>query len=213
MKKLNFGGLDMAVNIENKIEIWQNKLLDLGKRNKLLNYRETKRSTLHIITPEIYEFWDSFVKNEKPLEFPFYDDIEEAEEISLFSNVETNQSIKDMQKTLRNLRDKAKTATEEQGINVLYLSFGFLEWNESKDSEQFFRSPLILVPVSLTVESISSPYVLSLHEDEILINKTLQYKLNNDFGITLPNFDEDSDLQEYFKSVNTLVLQVLYFLI
>lgn len=206
MKKLNFGGLDMAVNIENKIEIWQNKLLDLGKRNKLLNYRETKRSTLHIITPEIYEFWDSFVKNEKPLEFPFYDDIEEAEEISLFSNVETNQSIKDMQKTLRNLRDKAKTATEEQGINVLYLSFGFLEWNESKDSEQFFRSPLILVPVSLTVESISSPYVLSLHEDEILINPTLQYKLTNDFGITLPNFDEDSDLQEYFKSVNTLVL-------
>ena len=62
----------MAVNIENKIEIWQNKLLDLGKRNKLLNYRETKRSTLRITTPKIYEFWDSFVKNEKPLEFPFY---------------------------------------------------------------------------------------------------------------------------------------------
>ncbi|MEG1567578.1 MAG: DUF4011 domain-containing protein, partial [Anaerovoracaceae bacterium] len=195
----------MAVNIENKIENWQNKLLDLGKRNKLLNYRETKRSTLHITTPEIYEFWDSFVKNETPLEFPFYDDIEESEEFSLFENVETNQSIKDMQKTLRTLRDKAKTATEEQGINVLYLSFGFLEWNESKDSEQFFRSPLILVPVSLTVESISSPYVLSLHEDEILINPTLQYKLTNDFGITLPNFDEDSDLQEYFKSVNALV--------
>ncbi len=46
----------MTVNIENKIEIWQNKLLDLGKRNKLLNYRETKRSTLRIITPEIYSY-------------------------------------------------------------------------------------------------------------------------------------------------------------
>lgn len=194
----------MAVNVENKIEIWQNKLLDLGKRNKLLNYRETKRSTLRIITPEIYEFWDSFVKNEKSLEFPFYDDIEDEEEPTLFASVETNQSIKDMQKTLRNLRDKAKTATEEQGINVLYLSFGFLEWNESKDSEQFFRSPLILVPVTLTVESISSPYVLSLHEDEILINPTLQYKLTNDFGISLPDFDEDGDLQDYFKSVNAL---------
>ena len=126
----------MAVNIESKIEIWQNKLLDLGKRNKLLNYKETKRSTLRIITPEIYEFWDSFVKNEKPLEFPFYDDIQDEEEPTLFADVETNQSVKDMQKTLRNLRDKAKTATEEQGINVLFLSFGFLEWNESKDRDR-----------------------------------------------------------------------------
>lgn len=194
----------MAVNIENKIEIWQNKLLDLGKRNKLLNYKETKRSTLRITTPEIYKFWDSFVKNEKPLEFPFYDDIEDEEETTLFSDVETNQSVKDMQKTLRNLRDKAKTATEEQGINVLYLSFGFLEWNESKDSEQYFRSPLILVPVTLTMESISSPYILSLHEDEILLNPTLQYKLENDFGILLPEFDEDSELREYFAKINNL---------
>jgi len=195
----------MAVNIENKIEIWQNKLLDLGKRNKLLNYRETKRSTLRITTPEIYEFWDGFVKNEKSLEFPFYDDIGNEEEPTLFSDVEANQSVKDMQKTLRNLRDKAKTATEEQGINVLYLSFGFLEWNESKDNEQFFRSPLILVPVSLTVESISSPYILSLYEDEILLNPTLQYKLENDFGISLPEFDEDRDLREYFAEINALV--------
>ena len=195
----------MVVNIESKIEIWQNKLLDLGKRNKLLNYRETKRSTLRIIAPGIYEFWNSFVKNEKPLEFPYYDDIEDEEDINLLTSIETNQSIKDMQKTLRSLRDKAKTATEEQGINILYLSFGFLEWNESKDSEQFFRSPLILVPVTLTVESISSPYVLSLHEDEILINPTLQYKIGNDFGISLPEFGEEDDLLEYFSNINTLV--------
>jgi DnaB-like helicase C terminal domain. len=195
----------MVVNIESKIEIWKNKLLDLGKRNKLLNYRETKRSTLRIIAPGIYEFWNSFVKNEKPLEFPYYDDIEDEEDINLLTSIETNQSIKDMQKTLRSLRDKAKTATEEQGINILYLSFGFLEWNESKDSEQFFRSPLILVPVTLTVESISSPYVLSLHEDEILINPTLQYKIGNDFGISLPEFGEEDDLLEYFSNINTLV--------
>ena len=98
----------MAVNIENKIEIWQNKLLDLGKRNKLLNYRETKRSTLRIIIPEIYEFWDSFVKNEKTLEFPFYDDIENQEESPLLSIVVTNQPVNDMQKTLRNLRTRLR---------------------------------------------------------------------------------------------------------
>lgn len=195
----------MSVNVEKKIEIWKNKLLDLSMRNKLLNYRETKRSTLHIITPEIFRFWNSIVKNEKPLVFPFYDDIDDEGEMNWFPSVETNQSIKEMQKTLRNLRDKAKTATEEQGINALFLSFGFLSWNESKGSGQFLRSPLILVPVTLTVESISSPYVLSLHEDEILVNPTLQYKLNNDFGISLPEFDENGDLQEYFSNVDALV--------
>lgn len=195
----------MGINIENKIEAWQNKLLDLGKRNKLLNYRETKRSTLQIVNPEIYEFWDSFVKNEKLLEFPYYDEIVDTEVENIFTNVKTNQSLKDMQKTLRNLRNKAKTAIEEQGINVLYLSFGFLEWNESKDSNSFLRSPLILVPVTLTVESITSPYVLSLHEDEILLNPTLQYKLINDFGLALPEFEEDGDLKEYFSKIKQLV--------
>ncbi|WOO35821.1 DUF4011 domain-containing protein [Anaerocolumna sp. AGMB13020] len=74
-------------------------------------------------------------KMKKPLEFSFYDDIEDEEYITLHASIMTNQSIKDMQKILRSLRDKAKTATEEQGINTLYLSFGFLEWNELKDSE------------------------------------------------------------------------------
>ncbi len=41
----------MPVGIDQKVEIWKNKLLDLGKRNRLINYRETKRSTLSIKTP------------------------------------------------------------------------------------------------------------------------------------------------------------------
>ena len=60
----------MIVNIEQKIEKWKNKLLDLGKRNRLLNYRETKRSNLQILSPDCISLWNSFVKNEKPLEFP-----------------------------------------------------------------------------------------------------------------------------------------------
>ena len=28
-------------NIDTKYEVWKNKLLDLGKRNRLLNYRDT----------------------------------------------------------------------------------------------------------------------------------------------------------------------------
>ena len=38
--------------VENKkIEYWKSQLLDTGKRNKMINYRETSRATLKIIEP------------------------------------------------------------------------------------------------------------------------------------------------------------------
>ena len=191
-------------NIDVKYEGWKNKLLDLGKRNRLLNYRDTARSNLKIESPECGMLWDIFVKNEKPLIFPFESD-EFQSKSSYTPNVTTNKSINDLQKTLRNLRSKAKTANEEQGVNVLYLSFGFLRWTESENSNQIFSSPLVLVPVTLTVDSLDSPYVLSLHEDEIVLNPTLEYKLENDFGITLPPFEDSEDINDFLNKIQSKI--------
>lgn len=195
----------MAIDIEFKIEKWKNKLLDLGKRNRLLNYKETKRSSLQILKPDCVSLWKTFVQDEKSLEFPYFDEFSNDLFDEYSYSVETNQTIKEMQKTLRSLRDKAKTANEEQGTNILYLSFGFLKWSESKNSDIFFNSPIILVPVNLTVESIASPYILSLHEDEIVLNPTLCHKLENDFGITLPDFNDDIDMSRYFEDIRKIV--------
>ena len=63
----------------------------------------------------------------------------------------------------------------------------------------------MLVPASLTIESITSPYVLSLHEDEIVVNPTLSYKLENDFGIILPKYNEGDDLRSIFAEVSRLI--------
>ena len=188
-------------NIDTKYEVWKNKLLDLGKRNRLLNYRDTARSNVKIEYPDCITLWDMFVKDETPLVFPFTKEDDEVYEGEFESNVETNKNTNDLQKALRNLRSKAKTAIEEQGVNVLYLSFGFLKWTESENSDQTFTSPLVLVPVTLTVESIKSPYVLNLHEDEIILNPTLTYKLENDFGITLPSFDDTDDIDNFLNEV------------
>ena len=198
-------------NIDRKIDAWQNKLLDLGKRNRLLNYRDTKRSNLRILKPDFSEMWESFVLDEKPLEFPYYDDfdaISESDEgtgLPREAFVATNQPIKDQQKTLRNLRNKAKIVMEEQGVNVLYLAFGFLKWTEAGHSEYPLQSPIVLVPVSLSWESITSPFILSLHEDEIVINPTLIYKLENDFGITFPPFDADQPVDGILSGIEKIV--------
>jgi len=193
----------MEIDVEQKIEKWKSQLLNLSKGNCLLNYNETTHSSLQILLPDCISLWKSFVKNEKPLEFPYSD--EELSSKPAAHGVKTNQNVKEMQKTLSCLREKAKTANEEHGVNMLYLSFGFLKWTEPDDSGAVFNSPLILVPATLTVKSVSSPYILSILEDEIVINPTLCYKLEHDFGINLPAFDEDADVQLYLENVTGLV--------
>lgn len=194
------------ININTKYEVWKNKLLDMSKRNRLLNYKDTARSTVMITSPKCADLYDFFVKSENELIFSYkQEDDENIEEYNDLSNVTTNKNIADLQRTLRNLRNKAKTAVEEQGVNVLYLSFGFLKWTESDHSKQEISSPLILVPVELTIESITSPYKLKLHEDEIVLNPTLVYKMENDFGITLPPFDEADNINDYLKAVQKIV--------
>ena len=196
------------VDVNAKIENWKNRLLDLGKRNRLLNYRETKRSSLQILSPECFELYRSFVQDEQPLVFPNIFEMveigEDGDEKEIDYPIKTNQSPKETQRTLKYLRDKAKTALEEQGVNILYLSFGFLKWTESQNSEYWFNSPLLLVPVSLTIESITAPYILSLHEDEMVINPTLAFKFENDFGITLPKYNEENDLHSILEEIAQL---------
>ncbi len=197
-------------NADKKLDAWKKKLLDLGKRNRLLNYHDTKRSNLRIIKPSMLELWNSIVLDEKTIEFPYYEDadtlFDDHDEVFMpQAAIQTNQSIKEQQKTLRNLRNKAKTVMEEQGVNVLYIAFGFLKWTESEQSDYQMTSPIILVPVSLTWESITAPFVLALHEDEIVVNPTLLYKLENDYGITFPDFDMEYPIEQFLTRISELV--------
>lgn len=196
----------MGQKLHNRVEIWKKQLLDFGKRNRLINFLEGKRNNVTITSPSFNKLWDKFVINEKELKFPYAkkveisDDGEEICDTIIKGDIETNKPIGDLQKTLKSLRYKANTSIEEQGINTLYLSFGMLKWKEQPESSQIFSSPIILVPVRLLIESITSPYRLTLHDDEIVINPTLAHKLNNDFGIIVPEFDSAHDSpEEYMK--------------
>ncbi len=209
--------------VDKRIEDWKKKLLDLGKRNRMINFKETKRSNVNILKPTISELYNSIVKDEKVLSFAYpvetgditYTNIfsENNEDINekihiISGDVETNQVILEQQKTLKSLRNKSKTSLEEQGVNTLYLALGFLTWKESVQSSQVFKSPIILVPVSLTIESLTDPYKIKLHDDEIVVNPTLKYKLENDFNIILPEFDSDEDdIESYLESIREIIVE------
>lgn len=202
----------MGEKLQNSIEQWKKRLLDLGKRNRLVNFRESKRSSVKITSPSINELWKHIVINEKELVFPYakligYDDEgKELYERIINGDAETNKPIEELQKTLKVLRSKANTSIDEQGINTLYLTFGMLNWKERDDSSILFSSPIILVPVKLLIESITSPYRLVIHDDEIVINPTLAYKLYHDFGINFPGFDSEHDSpSDYISKISHLV--------
>ena len=210
--------------LNKKIKYWEHQLLDLGKRNRMISYRETKRSTLKLIEPTFEDLFQRLAINEETL--TFQRSVDRETDIRVFSilsllenlssplpvtigDIKTEESILERQKALKNIRSKARLSMEEQGTNILYLSFGFIEWKDgSGASAQRIKSPLILVPAVLELESLNSPYALSKHEDDIIVNPTLQYYLKTEYGIDLPSFDADKDtISGYFESIEKIANQ------
>lgn len=198
-------------DLDVKIEQWKKRLLDLGKRNRLINFKETKRSNVAITSPSYDILYKKLVHEEEKLCFPFplkttYD--ENGEEININvekGDIETNKTLNEQQKTLKVLRGRAKTSIEEQGINCLYLTFGIIRWKESESSEVVISSPIVIVPVTITIGAMTDPYVLQLHEDEIVVNPSLAFKFENDFGIVLPEFDgHEDDITEYLLKIKKI---------
>lgn len=208
--------------LDRKYEYWQNQLLDLGKRNRMINYRETKRATLKLVEPNFEELFKRVAIDEE--ELTFQSPIDKNSDIRIYSilslleslscpipvnvgDIKAKGSILERQKTLKQLRSKSRLALDEQGTNILYMVSGFVEWREKNDtSSAWIKSPLILVPVSLVLESINAPYILKKYDDDIVVNPTLSYLFERDYGITLPSFDLDKgSISEYMDEMEKLV--------
>jgi len=200
------------LNINSKLEYWKTKLLDLGKRNRLISCPLPKstgrvlRTSLLINQPGYTELWSLLVEREQTLEFPVpkaetNTEFSEVLDKSFSNGVNTNQMPNEAYKTLYNIMKKAKEFTEEKGLNALYLAFGFLKWKESGRDGQELRSPLLLVPVKLTQEDLFSSIFLSKLDEEITTNYSLEQKLFNDFGVKLPALTDDANMNEYLNDV------------
>lgn len=116
----------------------------------------------------------------------------------------------ELETRLRTIRRKAQTALEEMGATILYFSFGFLEWREQEDSDKARLAPLFSVPVQLTRGKLDQSsgtyqYALKFTGEDILPNLSLREKLHLDFGLALPEVDEDVAPEDYLDEVSELV--------
>ncbi len=209
--------------LHKKIERWKSDLLDTGKSNRMINFRETKRTTLRILEPEAAELFNKLAFSDKPLTFQkpinkqtdlrTYSIIALMETLSYTLNVQvgdikTTGTIIEREKTLKNLRSKAKLAQEEQGTNILYLCFGFIYWREhNRENSPWLKAPLLMMPVSLGLKSLNAPYTLSRYDDEIVVNPTLGYLFSTEYHIDLPVFELENrqSLEAYFAEIEQIV--------
>ena len=242
----------MDANTQNErflatVNAWKSKLLDLTKRNRALNFKINKVSTVTIVDELPTEIFKLLCGQKKSLKFKpsdepetktetnvleadvLFDESENAistqeteNQISIFAPyktesltdkytdefLQTNSSAEKLDKSLRRLEEQARTIVEEQGVNALFLALGMLHYKESKDSEIFFKAPLILVPVELHRKSAREGFVIKATDEEIVVNPSLIEYLQRDYKIALPEIeasDENYDLQDFFQQVNESV--------
>ena len=212
-------GVALGETVEAQLEQARRSLLDLTLRNRLLNFREGASSTIKVVDEFPDEVFRILVSEGKQMSFlptlddePIFDaDIgDQPQPRHLDKKLQTAHSEELLQKRLLRIASNARTVLEEQGVNVLYLSMGFLNWYESPFSEKLMKAPLLLMPVELTRENAVSPFKIKYSGEELTPNLSLHEKLQVDFGIDLPSFALDDDTnalkpESYFSAVSNAV--------
>ncbi|HEU5439001.1 MAG TPA: DUF4011 domain-containing protein [Ktedonobacterales bacterium] len=164
------------MSLDTKLQVWQNDLLDLSRRNNLLYFGASIRSGSVALRVEPGPLFARLAgSRDRPFRIP----------------LEQTGDPEDPEATERRLvrlRARARDALNDRGTHVLYLAFGILAWKESDASDELIRSPLVLVPVELKREGALGAFQLLRASEEIEINPTLTEKFKHDFGIELPTY-------------------------
>ncbi len=219
-----------------KLDKWADLLLDTGKRNNLINFKDTRASTVEVLLPSSdvlfdkvdgatsFEVFDPKIIEEDdseeasepeqlqieiPEEAP--DSSEKAAFLAQYSGkikgknqILTYSSTTNPITAVKKIDKKAREFIEETGVNVAYMAFGFIHWKESGTSSGVFRAPILLIPIWLTQVSAVEPYVIKPSEDDIIVNPTFSYKMDAEYGVKLPEYN-DEGLTAYLEKVTRLV--------
>jgi very-short-patch-repair endonuclease len=208
------------------LERIRTRLLDLTKRNRLLNFRPSKSSSLEVVGVPIDPLFTrvcdgarlAFTPVPEPNSREGFEEEITAKDQALLLGWNTSIDLDDvdaedadslpvlhyqesLDRVSRKIASAAKTVIEESGVNMLHLAFGFLEWYESDDSDQPYLAPLIVVPVLIERAGSAGKTTQTIIEysgEDVDSNLSLVEKMRRDFGIEIPLLDEDDAPEKYF---------------
>jgi len=218
---------EISMDNREKLDKWAEKLLNTGKRNNLVNFKDARALSAQILYPSCEEVFTNFISEHT---YIVYDPQIDDEETDLEETIESaankekkkltadefrvkyehcikSNSILAYAQTpnpitaVKNIAKKAKEMREEIGINAAYLAFGFMKWNEKEGSETFYKAPLLLLSVNIITASALDPVKIELNEDDVVVNPTFDYMLRENYGISLPAFDDEDTLESYLEKV------------
>lgn len=224
-----------TLNPKDRLARWQRKLLDLSLRNNLLSFRGGKKAikleapdpgaledmlsegqTVRLLTrPELMDGADP--RNQAIHENRERENVrrEHAREALQRREVFVDLPQDELDARFVELYRAARATLQEGGANTLFLALGFLSWTRDDKSGKRYRAPLILVPVSLTRQSVRSGFTLTLHDDEPRFNPTLIEMLRQDFKLNLgvadgelPKDDAGLDVAGIWKRVSHAIKDI-----
>lgn len=217
---------------QKKLDRWAEKLLDTGKRNNLINFKDTKASTADVLYPDSEKI---FSKCSVGHTFEVYDpnipdEVEELGDENANSESKTEKRLSKAEyrarferrirseknilvygqtanplTAVKNIAKKAKGIQDETGINVAYLAFGFVKWKEKENSDVFYRAPLLLVHINIITGSSLDAIKIEVSDDDVVVNPTFSYQLQAAHGLSLPEYEDGESLETYYNKVLSLV--------
>ncbi|MCD0491115.1 DUF3320 domain-containing protein [Chromobacterium violaceum] len=219
---------------EGRLAKWKSKLLDLTLRNRLLNFKATK-SNLKVISHDPGALEDKLSEGREfrvksspqvmggtdPRAAAVYKGRTGQTPLLAFAEdaLAKNELVVDIPEDklddrLTEIFRAAETGKEEGGVNTLFLVFGLLQWREDKNSEANHLAPILLIPVTLTRQSVRTGFRLTRHDDDALVNPTLLQKLANDFQLKMPSFevlptdDNGLDVEKIFQTFRLAITEM-----
>jgi hypothetical protein len=208
------------LSMENPVlDQWAERLLDLGRKNRLLNFTASRFSSLNVLAPSAEVIFAKLPNSNEGMKVI---DIAKAYEGLPLPNEESIRSAYEKKansaqilffhpevapsKVLKALSRKAASALQEQGTSILYLAFGFVTYTDIRDHLSY-RAPLLLLPVALEGGTPLKGYVIKAASDDVEVNPTFAYYCQSYLKLTLPDYD-NSDLPSYFAKLAPLCAEV-----
>lgn len=179
------------VQARDALEKVRRDILDLSRRNPLLNYREPKVAHLELDATVTRWALGQAVDTEAGVELV-------SAEMGDGAGLRTAYSPEDLDRRCERLLRLVRSAEQETGLNILYLAAGELIWYESETSRDENHAPLLLLPLSLQRGALNRrsgfySYSVKAADEEGVINVCLTERFRRDFGFELPAWGGEAD--------------------
>ncbi|MCQ2800086.1 MAG: DUF4011 domain-containing protein [Bacilli bacterium] len=188
---------------KNRYDYWQDKLLDLNLRNRLVNYKGGLRG-IEFETVNPTDLISFLSKKEKvnviPTKLKLSD--EAKKDVLSFDEKIHGPSIKegyskdsliavtrndDVEESLKLLARKSNTAIEESGCNPLFMTLGEIRWFDNEKAAErgtgAMYAPIFLLKVKMPRRKSGLFYTIEYDFDEIGLNNTFFQYLKQNYSL------------------------------